>query len=368
MRIRPQVILPLLLALGVAPSALSQRVVKTKDAPAPLPTTPEPPPPSPTATPTGAPQAAPGQPAPAATPKAAVPKPVPAVPKLGDAGPQFFKDDLTADDLKRSQGALPDQDCQHGGCEALLRRRIGLLAYVLHVRPSQPAPGQVAELVVDLAEVVEPPDPDIGDRRPMDNQQLVGTVQGMGAYQLHPAGGNAGAYGFHFTPQAKGIREVEIKVVGRSEPAAVFRVNIGGEQKVSGKGETLELRSWESGRGIDTLGRNMYDLGKVWGQLWLLSRNEGKGDLAALTKLYAGLGQQLSTMPLPRRADRTLFQELAGKLAGTGETVQVVKAAGLRDFMSNTQTQQCNRCHVVFDYHLTDDVAQWPSFTVGGEQ
>jgi hypothetical protein len=362
MRIRPQLILPFLFGLAVAQPALSQRVVKTKDAPAPLPTTPEPPPaPAPQATP-----AAPGQPAP--TPKSAPPV-VPLKPKavLPDAGPQVFKDDLTADDLKRSQGALPDQDCQHGGCEALLRRRIGLLAYQLHVRPSQPVPGQVAELVVDLAEVVEPPDPDIGDRRPMDNQQLVGTVQGMGGYQLHPAGGNAGAYGFHFTPQTKGIREVEIKIEGRSEPAAVFRVNIGGEQKATGKGETLELRSWESGRGSDALGRNMYELGNVWGQLWLLSRGEGKGDLATLVKLYSGLGQQLSSMPLPRRADRTLFQDLAGKLAATGETAQVIKPSGLRDFMSTTQTQQCNRCHVVFDYRFTNDVSQWPSFTVGGE-
>jgi hypothetical protein len=368
MRMRSLAILPLSLVLGVASVAFSQRVVKTKDAPAPLPTTPEPPPAPPAqAAPAASP--APGQPAPAAAPKAAHPMPVLVAPKaLPDAGPQLFKDDLTAEDLKRSQGALPDQDCQHGGCEALLRRRIGLLAYVLHIRPSQPAPGQVVELVVDLAEVVEPPDPDIGDRRPMDNQQLVGTVQGIGAYQLHPAGGNAGSYGFHFTPPAKGIREVEIKVVGRSEPAAVFRVNIGGEQKASGKGETLELRSWESGRGSDALGRNMYELGNVWGQLWLLSRNEGKGDLATLTKLYAGLVQQLSSMPLPRRADRTLFQELAGKLAGTGETAQVVKATGLRDFISTTQSQQCNRCHVVFDYHLTDDVAQWPSFAVGGAQ
>jgi hypothetical protein len=287
---------------------------------------------------------------------------------LPDAGPQVFKDDLTADDLKRSQGALPEQDCAHGGCEALLRRRIGLLAYVLHVRPSQPVPGQVVELVVDLAEVVEPPDPDIGDRRPMENQQLVATVQGLGAYQLHPAGGNAGAYGFHFTPPSKGIREVELKVEGRSEPAAVFRVNIGGEQKATGKGETLELRSWETGRGSDALGRNMYQLGNVWGQLWLLSRGEGKGDLATLTKLYAGLAKELSTMPLPRRADRTLFQELAGKLAATGETAQAVKASGLRDFMTATQTQQCNRCHVVFDYRFTDNVDTWPNFTVRGEQ
>jgi hypothetical protein len=73
-------------------------------------------------------------------------------------------------------------------------------------------------------------------------------------------------------------------------------------------------------------------------------------------------------MPLPRRADRTLFQELAGKLAATGETAKVVKASGLRDFITTTQTQQCNRCHVVFDYRLTDDVSTWPTFAVGGER
>jgi hypothetical protein len=366
MRIRPFFLVIPLLVLGVAPPAFAQRVVKTKDAPAPLPTTPEPaPPPPPPQAPAGT--QAPTQAAPSAAPKAAA-TPPPIVPKLGDAGPQVFKDDLTAEDLKRSQGALPEQDCQHGGCEALLRRRIGLVAYVLHVRPSQPSPGQVVEPVVDLAEVLEPPDPDIGDRRPMENQQLVGTVQGIGAYELHPAGGNAGAYGFHFTPQTKGIREVEIKIGGRSEAPAVFRVNIGGEQKATGKGETLELRSWETGRGSDALGRNMYDLGRVWGQLWLLSRGEGKGDLAALTKLYAGLAQQLSSMPLPRRADKTLFQELAGKLAATGETAQAIKASGLRDFLNTTQNQQCNRCHVVFDYRFTDEVSTWPNFAVGGER
>jgi hypothetical protein len=366
MRMRLEMVLPAVLGLCLAQPALSQgRAIRTKDAPAPLPTTPEPPPPTPVPQTTPvAPQAAPGQPALA---KQATPPKVVAPPKVvPDGGPQVFKDDLTAEDLKRAQGALPDQDCQHGGCEALLRKRIGLLAFVLHVRPSLPIPGQVVELVADIAEVVEPPDPDIGDRRPLENQQVTAKVEGMGQYQVHSAGGNAGSYGFHMTPQTKGIREVELRVEGRKDPGAIFRVNIGGEQKATDKGETLELRPYQYWRGNDALGRNMYELGRAWGQLWLLSQGEGKGDLATLTKLYADLAKQGTTLPLPRRADRTQYQELAGQFSLTGELATALKPSGLRDFINNTQIQHCDRCHVAYDYRYTDDLARWPAFSVGG--
>jgi hypothetical protein len=283
-----------------------------------------------------------------------------------DAGPILFKDDLTADDLKRAQAAAPDQDCAHGGCEALLRKRIGLLVFVLHVRPSSPVPGQVVELVADIAEVLEPPDPDIGDRRPMENQQVVAKVEGVGQYQMHVAGGNAGSYGFHMTPQTKGLKEAEVHVEGRKEPGAIFRVNIGGEQKALDKGETLEIRPYEYWRGADALGRNMVDLGKVWGQLWLLSQGQGKGDLATLAKLYADLAKQGPALPMPRRADRSQYEELARQFSATGEQAMALKASGLRDFIGTTQSQQCNRCHVAYDYRLTDDIARWPSFSVGG--
>jgi hypothetical protein len=366
MRVRLRTVLPVLLAIGVSQPALSQRVVKTKDAPAPLPVTPEPPPPPPTPAPQAAPAAA--TPAPTPRPPGTLPPPpkIALPPKwVGDAGPQYFKDDLTADDLKRSQGALPDKDCAHGGCEALIRKRIGLLQYVLHVRPSSPVPGDVAELVVDVAEVLEPPDPDLGDRRPLEKQQLTAKVEGLGVYQLHSPGGNVGSYGFHMTPPSKGVREVEIRIEGRTEAGPIFRVNIGGEQKVTAKGETLELRPYEYRPGNGDTARNMYELGITWGQLWTLALG-GKGDQAALTKMYAQLAKQGTTLPLPKRADRALYEELSGKLAATGEAAVALKPGGLRDFMTTTQSQQCNRCHVVYDYHLTDDVSLWPNFTVGG--
>ncbi len=364
MRKRLQMILPVVLGLCFAQPALSQgRAIRTKDAPAPLPVTPNTPPPP---TPAPAPTTQPATAAPATT--TASPKTVaapPVAPKLSDAGPQLFKDDLTDDDLKRSQGALPDQDCAHGGCEALLRKRVGMMAYVLHVRPSLPVVGQVLELVVDVAEVVEPPDPDIGDRRPLENQQLVAKVEGMGLYQMHAAGGNAGSYGFHLTPQSKGIREVTLQIEGRKEAGAIFRVNVGGEQKATEKGETLELRPYEHG-GNDAVGRNMYDLGRVWGQLWLLSQGEGKGDMATFMKLYADLAKQGTTLPLPKRADRTLYEDLAGQFAATADGYSALRPAALRDFVNTTQTQQCNRCHVAYDYRFTEDLVRWPSFSVGG--
>jgi hypothetical protein len=240
------------------------------------------------------------------------------------------------------------------------------MAFVLHVRPSSPVPGQVVEIVADIAEVIEPPDPDIGDRRPLENQQVVAKVEGMGQFQMHPVGGNAGSYGFHMTPQTKGLKELAIHVEGRREADAIFRVNIGGEQKALDKGETLELRPYEYWRGADALGRNMYDLGRVWGQLWLLSQGQGKGDLATLAKLYADLAKQGTALPLPRRADRAQYEELAGQFAATGPAAMALKPAGLRDFISNTQSQHCYRCHVAYDYRLTEDLARWPSFSVGG--
>ncbi len=161
-----------------------------------------------------------------------------------DAGPpQRFKDDITADEMKETSAAKGASiDCSGGGCEALVSRTLESTAYTLHVRPSQPKPGRVAEVVLEVFEVMDPPDPEYGERKPVTGEQLVAHVEGVGRFLLHPIERNDGAYGFHFTPTAAGSREVEFdRVSGKPGLKVDFHVAVGQPQP---KGS--ELREWHA--------------------------------------------------------------------------------------------------------------------------
>ncbi len=89
-----------------------------------------------------------------------------------DAGPVVppsFKDDLTAAEIARVNATAAALDCSSGRCEGLFRKKVGRHEWVVHVRPSQPKPGQVAEVVVDFSELLEIADPELGEKKPLEN-------------------------------------------------------------------------------------------------------------------------------------------------------------------------------------------------------
>lgn len=165
--------------------------------------------------------------------------------KPRDAGPpQRFKDDITPDELKAEQGngKAAAADCGSGGCEALVSRTLESTAFTLHVRPSQPKPGRVVEIVLEVNEVMDPPDPEFGERKPMTGEVLVAHVEGVGRFLMHPIERNDGAYGFHFTPSAAGNRSIDFdRLNGKPGIKVTFNVAVG---QPPAKG--AELREWRA--------------------------------------------------------------------------------------------------------------------------
>jgi hypothetical protein len=222
-----------LAALVGSGSALAQHAVRPSDAEAPVAAP----------APDDEPEAEPLVKTPGAKKKAA-PAPMDDSDAKPDAGPpQRFKDDITADEIKAESSAkAASSDCSGGGCEALVSRTLESTAYTMHVRPSQLKPGKVAEVVLEVFEVMDPPDPEYGERKPMTGEQLVAHVEGVGRFLLHPIERNDGAYGFHFTPTAAGTREIEFdRLSGKPGLKVDFHVAVG---QPPAKGS--ELREWHA--------------------------------------------------------------------------------------------------------------------------
>ncbi len=215
-----------LLAAG-SPVALAQRVVRPNDAEAPVQVAP-----SSSSTPSAALSP---EPVPSASAKASPRAPTPAARR---APAPVFKDDIDdavpATSLPAALGT--------GGSEAITSRTLESNVFVLHVRPAKLAPGKLAEIVLEVFEVMDPPDPEYGERKPVTGETLVGHVEGIGRFLLHPIPGNAGGYGFHFTPTGPGSREIVFRRLdGREGMDVTFHVPVG---EVPGKG--TDIRDWSS--------------------------------------------------------------------------------------------------------------------------
>ena len=218
---------PFLAALALlfsAAPALAQRAVRPKDAPAQVVVPQE----------AATPDVEPLVPTPGAKRKAT---PVEAAKPSGP--PPAFKDDLTADDLKTLHASGSVVNCANG-CEAVYSKRRESTAYSLRIRPAQPRPGQLVEAIVELSEILENPDPEYGDRKPVTGEGLVAHVEGVGRFVLHPMDRDAGGYGFHFTAPGKGSRQIEIaRLNGRPGLSVDFNVPLG-----TAPGKDADLREW----------------------------------------------------------------------------------------------------------------------------
>jgi hypothetical protein len=372
---RTRVTLAIALTASFSSAALAQRALRSKDAPAPLPD--EPPPDSIDAGP--APSPAPSSrlaPTPSAAPTQQQPQPsrrknskakVAGPPDAGPALPPTFKDDLTPEEIARANTTAAALDCSSGPCEALVRKRLARREWVLHIRPAQPRLGEVAEVVIDLSELLETPDPELGDKKPLEGLQLTGHLEGVGRYELHSVDGSAGSYGFHFTPQVKGARKLVIEATeasgGSNGPTAEFEIAIG---QPPAKG--VEIRPYEP-RFTDAVGWTMAELGSAWGGLWGVALGTGHGDAAALEATVQRLSKAgLDEIPGRAANDRTAYVALARSFSQAADHLVGVKAGGLPAALNAMEQQQCERCHVAYAWGLASDVSSWPQVTIGKKE
>ena len=352
---------PLALVLGLltwstSVNALAQRAVRGKDAPAPVADTPDDDAPSPAVEPLV--PAKKGS-SPSSSGKNAQ--------GPSDAGPYVkptFKDDLTADEIKRSNGAAAALDCNANPCERVVRKRNATRELVLHIRPAQPRVGEVMELVVEASEILDPPDPEMGEKKPMEGLSVTGHLEGVGRYALIPVDGSAGSYGFHFTPESKGVRRLTVDGIGAS---ADFDVPIGQPPATPAN---YELHPYEPRPGRDGVGQEMADLGAAWGGLWEIALGTGHGDAAALTKTVQRLAK-IGATHTPTNVtggQRTTYVELAKALHESTGRLTGATSSSLRQTLTEMDARQCNRCHTAYAWGLTDDVSDWPAFKVSGSE
>ena len=349
MRIRLMTI-GLALTVGLSSAALAQRVLRGKDAPAPLPATPDD---------AGAPAPAQSQ-----TQGSKRHKKGEAVAAPADAGPVVppsFKDDLTPAEIARAAASANALDCSAGRCEALFRKKVARREWVLHLRPSQPNPGQVAEVVADVSELLEIADPELGDKKPLEGMVPTAHVEGVSRYRMHPIEGSAGSYGFHFTPQARGTLRLQIEP-GDGAPSFDVQVAIGQPQA---KG--VEVKPYEP-RFSDPVAWTMSDLGTAWGALWSVALGTGHGDAAALEATVQRLAKAGTEEWPARAANDHKYGELSKAFADSAPHLVGVKPAALKEALSSMERQQCERCHVAYAWGLTSDVSAWPQVKIGKKE
>ncbi len=341
------------LTAGLSSAALAQRVLRSKDAPAPLPDQPAdagsrsgqslPPPQS--------------QPTTQTSKKHKKGEPVAAV-DAGPVVPPSFKDDLTPAEIARANANANALDCSAGRCEALLRKKVARREWVVHVRPSQPKPGQVAEVVADISELLEVADPELGDKKPVEGLMPTAHLEGVGRYRMSPIEGSAGSYGFHFTPQAKGSLSLKIEP-GDNAPALETQIAIG---QPPAKG--VEVKPYEP-RFSDPVAWTMSDLGNAWGALWGVALGTGHGDAAALEATVQRLAKAGVEEWPNRAANDRKYIELSKAFADAAPHLVGVKPASLKEALTTMERQQCERCHAAYAWGITKDVSAWPQIQVG---
>jgi hypothetical protein len=349
------------LTVGVSSMALAQRALRGKDAPAPVPA--EAVDDAGSAAPQG--QGA-GQNSGQSAGKKHKKDEKAAVVDAGPPVPPKFKDDLTPAEIARASASSAALDCSNGRCEGLYRKQLARHEWVVHVRPSQPQPGQVAEVVVDFAELLEVADPELGDKKPLDNLMPIATLETYGKFLMHPIDGSAGSYGFHFTPQAVGLLDLRVESgeQGASAPTVEFGVPVG---QTPPKSAHYEVKPYEP-RYVDPVAWSMADLGSAWGALWGVALGTGHGDVAVLEATVQRLAKTgVDEWPLKAQNDSKYvalarsFADASGKLSGA-------KPSGLRDALTSMEKQQCERCHAAYAWGLTSDVSSWPQVKIGPQK
>ena len=348
-----RVMIVVALTASLSSVALAQRALRGKDAPAPLPETPAD---------AGASAPAPS-PAQSSSPKKHKKGEKEAAVDAGPLVPPSFKDDLTPAEIARASAVASAVDCTNGRCEGLFRKQLARHEWLVHVRPSQPQPGQVAEVVVDFSELLEVADPELGEKKPLEGLTPVATLEGFGRSLMHPIEGSAGSYGFHFTPQAKGGLDLRIESgeQGASAPTVEFQVPVG---TTPPKSAHYEVKPYEP-RFADSVAWTMSDLGSAWGGLWGVALGTGHGDAAALEATVERLAKAgIEESPMKVTNDRK-YSDLSHGFADAAQHLVGVKPPALRDALSAMEKQQCERCHVAYAWGLTSDVSNWPQVKIG---
>jgi len=267
----------------------------------------------------------------------------------------------------------PPKKIEHPA-EVIYRQKVGDHAFALRVRPGEPVPGQLLELVVDLLKLHDPPDPVVGDREPDKGEDLIVTLTLDGhahARVLHPLA-EPGAYGAHVTVDAPGLYAVRVsRRTGKPGIDATFKLGIGVATPVrpDDVAATIQTRhhgpmrpAGDDADGADgaALSTVMRELGRALVSLDA-SLASGHGDAAAQARAMAALSKGIAGKVPPFGADRP--KEFAQLASGLTAALTELASAPSTAKLQAVQQSQCTKCHAAYRWGVASDVSSWPAFT-----
>lgn len=234
------------------------------------------------------------------------------------------------------------------------------------LRPGAPEAGRLVEIFVDLSKSREVPDPTYGDNVPATGVQLSLAMSGPGGrvrYLLRPLG-DAGAYGAHWTPAAKGLWTVTLAPLapGLEGPELKFEVGVGVPMPASSQGQAVQAsrvvlgapKAQPEAPRLAALMREIAARHAVFAE-------PSAGDAAAEGKALAALFQRAAgRVPRQWASAGAEFDALAADAAREVEKAASLPAAERAARARALESGACLRCHVKFRDGVVADVSNWP--------
>lgn len=227
------------------------------------------------------------------------------------------------------------------------------------LRPGEPAPGQRVEILFDVGRQSAP------ETTPFTDGKLAVTITGPGTRTrllLRPLG-DAGLYGVHWTPGARGIWTLAVAPYAGEGPATSFQVGVGAPMPASSQGHAVQASRVvvAAGQAASAPGATQQQLMAELGRRWLRAQ-EPSADAAAEAAAMAALARATQgRAPKEWAEDAREYDALAFDLASALD-----KAAALGDRDKVAQALQpldqasCLRCHVKFRDGVVLDLSAWP--------
>lgn len=229
------------------------------------------------------------------------------------------------------------------------------------LRPGEPLPGKLLEILFDIGRQ------SATETAPFADGKLAVTITGPGTRtRLLARGlGDAGIYGIHWTPGARGLWTLALAPWSGDGPAVSFQVGVGVPMPASSQGHAVQASRVvvaAAGHTADAAGavtgkQLMTELGQRW-----LKGQAPDADAAAEATAMAVLARaSQGRAPKQWAKDAREYDALANDLA-----TALDKAAALKDREKVAHALQlldqssCLRCHVKFRDGVVADLSTWP--------
>lgn len=224
------------------------------------------------------------------------------------------------------------------------------------VRPGQPQPGRLVEIVFDVGRQTAT------ETAALEGGKLALSVSGPGTKTRHVlhALGDAGIYGVHWTPSAKGLWTLALAPYAGEGPSVSFQLGVGVPMPASAQGHAVQASRVVVAAGrAEQEGASAKQLMAELGQRWLRALEPG-ADAAAEAAAMAPLLQRLhGRAPRDWAKDSAEYDALAQDLAASLEKAAALKAKAA-DALRPLEQSSCLKCHLKFRDGLVADLSTWP--------